>query len=321
MAVQVNFLSLNVGMSSSLAGLVTLVSAQQLDIIFLQEVRLTKEQLDILVVNLGFETSVNIDPEQPTKPGTALVWKKSLPVRDVFSVVLCRAQVAVLGPYMLLNVYAPSGSEKRHERAEFFGQDIFRALRLSPNAPWVIGGDFNCVLKTMDVEGGFGFKQKLSHELKDLVRSCDLVDVFRQEFPRQEEFSFFRAGKAPSRLDRFYVSRQLVSELAAGSCHFASLSDHCGIKFSVKLLVELLSLPKTQRKTYWKLNTSILLEDDFLPHYTSFGGGFLCPEITSVMWQNGGISWPSLKSGIFALDSLSTGSLKEIIQRGFFSPT
>ena len=270
MAGQINFLSLNVGMSASLAGLVTLISAHQLDIIFLQEVRLTKEQLDILLGSIGFVASVNIDPSQPTKPGTALVWKKNLQVKDVFSVVLCRAQVAVLGPYMLLNVYAPSGSEKRHERAEFFGQDIFRALRLNPNALWVIGGDFNCVLKAMDVEGGMGFKQKFSHELKDLVRSCDLVDVFRQEFPRQEEFSFFRAGKAPSRLDRFYVSRKLASELVAGSCHVASLSDHCGIKFGVKMLVDLMSLPKTQRKTYWKLNTSILNDEEFLPHFASF---------------------------------------------------
>ena len=53
-----------------------------------------------------------------------------MPVRDVFTLVLCRAQLAVLGPYMLLNVYAPSGSDKKHERTGFFGQDIFRALIL-----------------------------------------------------------------------------------------------------------------------------------------------------------------------------------------------
>ena len=108
MADHIKFLSLNVGMSATLAGLSTLIVAQELDIIFLQEVRLTSEQINLFVNRLGFQASVNIDSEQPTKPGTAIVWKESLPVTDVFTVVLCRAQVALLGPYMLLNLYAPS---------------------------------------------------------------------------------------------------------------------------------------------------------------------------------------------------------------------
>ena len=31
----------------------------------------------VLVGSLGFQAEVNIDSEQPTHPGTALVWKKS----------------------------------------------------------------------------------------------------------------------------------------------------------------------------------------------------------------------------------------------------
>ena len=268
---EIKFLSLNVGMSSTLAGLTTLITAQRLDIIFLQEVRLTSEQLNLMVNKMGFQANVNIDQEQPFKPGTAFVWRESLPVRDIFTIVLCRAQVAFLGPYMLLNIYAPSGSDKKYERAEFFGQEIFRAFRLSPDALWVLGGDFNCVLKTMDVEGGIGFNQKFSPELRDLVRSCDITDVFRYKFPRVQEFTFFRAGKAPSRLDRFYVSRKLLSGLVMAS-HVASLSDHCGIQMGVKLMVEHHSIPKPQRRTYWKLNTAILLEDDFLPTFSTFWG-------------------------------------------------
>ena len=54
--------------------------------------------------------------------------------------------------------------------------------------------------------------------------------------------------------------------------HVASLSDHCGVQMGVELMVELMSLPKTQRRTYWKLNTAILEEEDFLPNFTSFWG-------------------------------------------------
>ena len=51
MAVEVKFLSLNVGMSATLAGLATILSVQKLDIIFLQEDWLTGEQLNLLVVS------------------------------------------------------------------------------------------------------------------------------------------------------------------------------------------------------------------------------------------------------------------------------
>ena len=42
-----NFLSLNIGMSNSLAGLTSLVASESLDLIFLQEVRLTSSELKV----------------------------------------------------------------------------------------------------------------------------------------------------------------------------------------------------------------------------------------------------------------------------------
>ena len=264
----INFLSLNVGMSSSLAGLPSLISAHNLDVIFLQEVRLSSEQMNLMIGMLGFETVVNIDQEHPSRPGTAIAWRKHLPVCDVSTLVLCRAQVATLGCYMLINIYAPSGSEKKHDRNVFFGQDIFEALTLHHEAAWVIGGDFNCVLGSVDVEGGVGYRHKFCPSLKDLVRTSSLSDVFRLKNPRAEEYTFFRAGKAPSRLDRFYISSGLVGGVT-GVCHVASLSDHCGVQMNLQLCVEHLPIPRSPRKTYWKINNSILTEEDFVPHFTS----------------------------------------------------
>ena len=264
-----NLLTLNVGMSSTLAGLSSLITANKLDVIFLQEVRLSSEQINLLLGNLGFQAAVNIDSENPSKPGTAIIWKKSLPVSNVNTLVLCRAQVATLGKYMLLNIYAPSGSDKKYERNVFFGQEIFSALSLNHNPTWVVGGDFNCVLKSADIEGGLGFKQKFCPSLKDLTRTSSLADVFRSEYPGVEEFTFFRAGKAPSRLDRFYLSCGLVGNVTAVS-HVASLSDHCGVKMSMRLNIEHVSLPKTLRQTYWKLNNSILEEENFLSSFIIF---------------------------------------------------
>ena len=266
MASSINFLSLNIGMSSSLAGLTSLIPAYNLDIIFLQEVRLSREQMNHFLDGLGFQAEVNIDPDHPSTPGTAIAWKKTLPVTDVNPLVLCRVQVATLGPCMLLNIYAPSGSDKKHERNLLFGEDIFGALTLNHEAAWVVGGDFNCVLKSNDIEGGVGFNQKFCPSLKDLVNTASLTDVFRQKYPRSSEFTFFRAGRAPSRLDRFYLSSGLVGGLIDVS-HIASLSDHCGVRMELQLCIEHLQVPKVERSTYWKLNTAILNEEDFLPHF------------------------------------------------------
>ena len=115
---KLTFFSLNIGMSSTLAGLVHLVQSENIDIIFLQEVKLTSIEIEYQLP--GFSASVNIDSFNPSKPGTAIVWRSSIPVTDVISLSSCRLQVATLGRFKLINVYAPSGSEKNVKGKLFF---------------------------------------------------------------------------------------------------------------------------------------------------------------------------------------------------------
>ena len=72
---RIRILSLNIGLKSDLAGLLTLISVHRLDLVMLQEVRLTDEQLNQQLGNHGFTGIVNIDAENPLTPGTALAWK------------------------------------------------------------------------------------------------------------------------------------------------------------------------------------------------------------------------------------------------------
>ena len=123
-----NILSLNVGMSSTLAGLNSLILSNNLDLVLLQEVKVSKEQLNAMLSSLDFQAEVNLDTESPTLPGTAIAWRNSLPVEDVFILVKCRAQIAVLGQYVVVNLYAPSGSDKRSERNNFYRQDVFKVF-------------------------------------------------------------------------------------------------------------------------------------------------------------------------------------------------
>ena len=210
---------------------------------------------------------MNIDCESPSKPGTAIAWRKSLPVEEIVVIKSCRCQVALIGNYAIMNIYAPSGSDRKQERHLFFSQDIFNAMSLFPHRSYVLGGDFNSILKPIDVEAGKGFNQKYCVSLKDLVVGCGLVDAFRFEFPQKQEYTFFRPGVAASRLDRFYVPRQLSNSLHVS--HLPSLSDHCATLLKIKLGVNFKCSAKLRRTTYWKLNTSILEEEEFV---TSFKG-------------------------------------------------
>ena len=266
----VNFLSLNVGTSNILAGLPALVNAENLDILFLQEVKLSSKQIESLMP--GFRADSNIDSENPDAPGTAIVWRNNLKVKSVTSIVMCRLQVATLGSYRLVNIYAPSGSNKKREREQFFGQTVFDLLQLTPKLAFIWAGDFNCILDKKDVENSVGFQQKISHSLDTLVKTAGLVDSFRSLYPYKLEFTFFRPGSAASRLDKFYISSCLLVNVSTVD-HIASLSDHCGVKMGITLHDEAAtlfqqSLPK--RTSYWKLNTAILQEENFLEMFKPF---------------------------------------------------
>ena len=255
-------------MSTTFAGLLELIRVNNFHLILLQEVRLTNDELNCMVSRLGYSAEVNIDIEVTSRPGTAVIWKDLLPVDNVVTIVPSRAQAVVLGSLIIFNVYGPSGSDKKKERNIFFGHDMFTAFQLFPNSDYILSGDFNCLLSPLDVENGTGFKQKLCLPLKDLIFSHSLVDIFRLHNPRVQEFTFFRPGKAASRLDRFYASLSLSE--SARVTHIASLSDHCGTYLKLSVDLKLLFRINIRRTTYWKLNTAILHEDDFLPSFTKF---------------------------------------------------
>ena len=91
----INILTLNVGLSSTLAGLNTLATVNNVDLILLQEVRASNEQVQNMLGISDFQVEVNIVPDAPFKPGTAVAWRKSLPVKDVFNLVTGRLQAVV----------------------------------------------------------------------------------------------------------------------------------------------------------------------------------------------------------------------------------
>ena len=246
-------------MSANLAGLVNFILNEHIDIILLQEIRISSEQLLAKVGHLGFKAEVNINNGDPSKPGTAIVWKSCIPISDVSTLVPCRSQIAFLGHYILINIYAHSGSGKKYERGNLFARDIFQFLSLYPSSSLIMGGDYNSVLSAVDIEDGIGFSIKCCPQLQDLVQTRNLTDSFQHLHPSARQFTFFRSTAAPSRLDRFYLSSDLLAYVQSVK-HLPSLSDHSGVLLSITMQ-GFQSSPKAnlaKNNTYWKLNVAIL---------------------------------------------------------------
>ena len=161
--------SLNVGMRRDLAGLRALILQYKFDLVLIQELNLTQCELQGKISDLGYECIVNIDSEDSAKPGTAFIWKTTVPISNVENILKCRIQVAFLNNYAFLNIYAPSGSGKRYERSIFYAVDLYRLFHLYKGYSWVMGGDYNAVLSHLDIENGTGFDQKKCPQLADIV--------------------------------------------------------------------------------------------------------------------------------------------------------
>ena len=69
-----------------------------------------------------------------------------------------------------------------------------------------------------------------------MVNVKSLIDAYRHFHPNKKEYTFFRTSCAPSRLDRFYVSQEILPKVNSVQ-HVASLSDHCGVLIDVRQCV------------------------------------------------------------------------------------
>ena len=226
-----NFISYNVASRSDLAGLSILVEQFKPLLIFLQEVKITLDQLKIMIGN-NYSCELNSDPDDPNKPGTAVAWLTNIDV-TVTNIVPRRLQLVSYNMMNFVNVYAHSGSQGRRARCTLFSVDLFNLIQSLPSLP-VMTGDWNCVVLPQDVEeDGPGeksqFNAKKSIDLSNLIASNEYIDAFPycNTLP---DFTWLRKGRRQARLDRTYFPPTLISSLVS-VVHSLHLSDHKAVIF------------------------------------------------------------------------------------------
>ena len=257
----------NIAGSKRTERIVDVLKSEKPDLLLLQEVTLSTEELKVAIQNTPYNCEANVNVVLPSHPGTAAVWREDLPAPQVTTLVTCQLQAVQIGLQVFFNVYAPSGSENKHARALLFTRDMVPHLLQPQNRVLpVLAGDWNCLLQAQDTTANF--PAKFSKDLDQLVKSFKYEDAFRVLHPHTKEFTFHRASCAPSRLDRVYVPPNLKDKIHAVT-HQQGLADHLGVCLVLNIEVARLQLPPRPQKTHWKLNSSILLHECFLPQFST----------------------------------------------------
>ena len=257
----------NIASSKRTERILEVLKREKPDLLLLQEVTLSTTELEFALQNTLYKCEANIDVGSPSLPGTAAVWRNNLHAPQVTSLVTCQLQSVQIGLQVFFKIYAPSGSANKHARGLLFTRDMVPHLLQPQNRMLpVLAGDWNCLLEAKDTTANF--HAKFSKDLEQLVKTFKYFDAFRVLHPHTQEYTFHRASCAPSRLDRVYVPTNLKTKIGEVS-HQQGLADHLGVCLILNIEIARLQLPPRPPRTHWKLNSSILLHEQFLPQFSS----------------------------------------------------
>jgi exonuclease III len=133
--------------------------------------------------------------------GTAILAKDGITLTNVTKLPSGRAIAAEYRGTLLINIYAPSGTAKRHEREYFFNNELPYLLQ-PPTARMIISGDFNCVIATSNTTGHYNH----SRALAELIHGFALKDTWQQN-PTNPTYTHYSISGA-TRIDRIYTTQK-----------------------------------------------------------------------------------------------------------------
>ena len=165
--------------------------------------------------------------------------------------------------FRVASIYAPN---RNPDRDDFF---VRCANAIDPSVPTLLCGDFNTVFdRVVDRRGScpFDVSRESSAMLSSLFSDCCVVDIWRVLHPGVSAFSWCRPdGALASRIDLFGCPYVWVPHVSAADILPCPFSDHCALSFSFVLPDSVPMGPGL-----WKLNLSILEEDEYVSLITDF---------------------------------------------------
>ena len=154
-----------------------------------------------------------------------------------------------------INVYAPSGSQKRKNREKFYRQDIAAFIPKNTDE-LILLGDFNCVTSKKDA---IAREENICRALVELINGLELVDVW-EELKRINSFTRINwVGKhgGGARLDRVYASKVMLQSMVNIEHKIVSFMEHNAVLVTNKNE----KIQGRIKKSTLKMNTTVLRSD------------------------------------------------------------
>jgi hypothetical protein len=155
--------------------------------------------------------------------GTTILAKDGLILTNIQRTPSGRGIAATLNGIWIVNIYAPSGSEKRREREAFYNEEV--ATLLPPTVTeMILAGDFNCVLSQADCTGWGNY----SKVLERLVWGLSLRDAW-EEGPQRSVFThYITKGASTHRQDLHHgkTQRGTTGCRSSSSCLYGSSGNY-----------------------------------------------------------------------------------------------
>lgn len=147
-------------------------------------------------------------------------------------------------------------------------KNVLNTNNISIGSNVIIGGDWNLVRDTMyDKSGGLNNpKAKSLDKLNNIMRQYELNDIWRIKNPQRSRYTWRQANPLiQCRLDFWLLSDTLLDNISNTDIIPAIRSDHSAIT----LHIEDLKSSTTNRPSLWKLNNSLLQNDEYITSLTN----------------------------------------------------
>lgn len=236
-------------------GFVDWVLKESPDILCLQEIKASSEQLDDELLNISGYIGFWNPARRKGYSGVATYFKKE-PLSIAYGIGVerfdseGRIMISTHDDFILLNVYFPNGQmgdERLKFKLDFYEEIINYCDYLTDKGiKVVICGDFNTAHREIDLknpkanENNSGFLP-VEREMLDKFLSHGYVDVFRYCYPEQVQYTWWsyrtraRERDIGWRIDCFYASGNMLNDIQ--DCrHLNEVegSDHCPLVIILK---------------------------------------------------------------------------------------
>lgn len=237
-------------------GFVEWVKAELPDILGLQEVKATEDQIDDSIKSIpGYHTFFH-PAERKGYSGTAVYYKNeplsiSTGLSDERFNHEGRTIIMEYPEFTLFNIYFPNG-QKDDDRLQF-KMDFYACFLKDVNAlvaegkKVVVCGDVNTAHQEMDLKNPKANAKRsgflpIEREWMDQFFANGYIDTYRHLHPDTVEYSWWsyrfnaRANNAGWRIDYFFISENALPMLKAAAIHTNVMgSDHCPVSIELTI--------------------------------------------------------------------------------------